>query len=42
MRLFSKNKKQCETMWYENDTVQSKEQDPMKEARYVKEIKVKL
>ena len=42
MRLLSKNKKQCETMWYENDTVQSKEQDPMKETRYVKEIKVKL
>ena len=42
MRLFSKNKKQCETMWYENDTSQSKEQDLMKEARYVKEIKVKL
>jgi hypothetical protein len=29
-------------MWYENDTVQSKEQDLMKETRYVKEIKVKL
>jgi hypothetical protein len=29
-------------MWYENDTVQSKEQDLMKEVRYVKEIKVKL